>query len=303
MPGLAGRITVERAARVAAPGRDGVARHLRGAAPGVVSAGARRPRRRRARTCRAWMVDVWMAERVLRGASSTPTSSRSWMRLERAGPRAGAITNGNFPFARLEVARRFAFVVHAEQRGRAEAGGGAVPARGGARRAATRPGGCTSGDDLDTDVAGAQACGMKAVWINRAGVPLPGGLRARRRAAARSTGCAVVTASLRCLTGARHLSGSRASPSETSARPSRTSETSASASALGLGQRAGRCDRAQQPRPALPERALEARLAAQRCVRSARATGSPHASGQTPQRGVRAMQTSRPRSKSAWFHS
>ena len=31
------------------------------------------------------------------------------------------------------------------------------------------------GDGLDTDVAGAQACGMKAVWINRAGIPLPEG--------------------------------------------------------------------------------------------------------------------------------
>jgi FMN hydrolase / 5-amino-6-(5-phospho-D-ribitylamino)uracil phosphatase len=32
-----------------------------------------------------------------------------------------------------------------------------------------------AGDGLDTDVAGAQACGMKAVWINRAGIPLPEG--------------------------------------------------------------------------------------------------------------------------------
>jgi putative hydrolase of the HAD superfamily len=31
------------------------------------------------------------------------------------------------------------------------------------------------GDGLDTDVAGAQACGMKAVWINRAGIALPDG--------------------------------------------------------------------------------------------------------------------------------
>jgi putative hydrolase of the HAD superfamily len=31
------------------------------------------------------------------------------------------------------------------------------------------------GDGLDTDIAGAQAAGMKAVWINRAGIPLPEG--------------------------------------------------------------------------------------------------------------------------------
>jgi putative hydrolase of the HAD superfamily len=31
------------------------------------------------------------------------------------------------------------------------------------------------GDGLDTDIAGAQAVGMKAVWINRAGIPLPEG--------------------------------------------------------------------------------------------------------------------------------
>jgi putative hydrolase of the HAD superfamily len=31
------------------------------------------------------------------------------------------------------------------------------------------------GDGLETDIAGAQAVGMKAVWINRAGIPLPEG--------------------------------------------------------------------------------------------------------------------------------
>jgi putative hydrolase of the HAD superfamily len=31
------------------------------------------------------------------------------------------------------------------------------------------------GDGLETDIAGAQAVGMKAVWINRAGIPLPDG--------------------------------------------------------------------------------------------------------------------------------
>ena len=37
--------------------------------------------------------------------------------LER-GHRVGAITNGNFPFQRLDLARRFSFVVHAEEVGR-----------------------------------------------------------------------------------------------------------------------------------------------------------------------------------------
>jgi putative hydrolase of the HAD superfamily len=86
----------------------------------------------------------------------------------------GAITNGNFPFARLEVARRFAFVVHAEEVGELK------PAPAAFRRAVELSGGDPGrwvhvGDGLDTDVAGAQACGMKAVWINRAGIPLPEG--------------------------------------------------------------------------------------------------------------------------------
>lgn len=121
----------------------------------------------------AWMVEVWMAER--------PTAVRLHEDVEpeldalaAAGRVLGAITNGNFPFAQLEVARRFAFVVHAEQLGEMK------PASAPFRHAVALCNGDPArwvhvGDGLDTDVAGAQACGMKAVWVNRAGVPLPEG--------------------------------------------------------------------------------------------------------------------------------
>ncbi len=64
--------------------------------------------------------------------------------LAAAGYVLGAITNGNFPFAQLDVARRFAFIVHAEQLGEMKPAPAAVPARGASSATATRRGGCTS---------------------------------------------------------------------------------------------------------------------------------------------------------------
>jgi FMN phosphatase YigB (HAD superfamily) len=121
----------------------------------------------------AWMVGVWMAERP--GAVRLHDDVEPELEaLAGAGRVLGAITNGNFPFAQLEVARRFAFIVHAEQLGEMK------PASAPFRRAVELCQGdparwVHAGDGLDTDVAGAQASGMKAVWINRAGVPLPEG--------------------------------------------------------------------------------------------------------------------------------
>jgi FMN hydrolase / 5-amino-6-(5-phospho-D-ribitylamino)uracil phosphatase len=120
-----------------------------------------------------WMVDVWMAERPAAVRLHTDVEPELDA-LEAAGRVLGAITNGNFPFAELAVARRFAFIVHAEQLGAMK------PASAPFRRAVDLCDGDPArwvhvGDGLDTDVAGAQACGMKAVWINRAGIPLPEG--------------------------------------------------------------------------------------------------------------------------------
>ena len=81
-----------------------------------------------------WMVDVWMAERpaAVRLHDDVEPELDA---LTAAGCVLGAITNGNFPFAQLEVARRFAFIVHAEQLGEMKPAPAAVPAR---RRALRR---------------------------------------------------------------------------------------------------------------------------------------------------------------------
>jgi HAD superfamily hydrolase (TIGR01509 family) len=121
----------------------------------------------------AWMVEVWMDERktAVRLHDDVEPELDA---LAADGHLLGAITNGNFPFAQLDVAERFAFIVHAEELGEMK------PAAAPFRHAASLCGGDPArwvhvGDGLDTDVAGAQACGMKAVWINRAGIPLPDG--------------------------------------------------------------------------------------------------------------------------------
>ncbi|HEY3766893.1 MAG TPA: HAD family hydrolase [Gaiellales bacterium] len=121
----------------------------------------------------AWMVDVWMAERpaAVRLHDDVEPELDA---LSAAGRVLGAITNGNFPFAQLDVARRFAFIVHAEEVGELK------PAPAAFHHAVELSGGDPArwvhvGDGLDTDIEGAQACGMKAVWINRAGIALPAG--------------------------------------------------------------------------------------------------------------------------------
>jgi putative hydrolase of the HAD superfamily len=96
--------------------------------------------------------------------------------LLRRGHIVGAITNGNFPFERLPLAARFAFTVHAEEVGEAK------PAAAPFRRAADLVGRDPRrwvhvGDEIGTDVEGAQAYGMLAVWLNRSGLPAPRGAR------------------------------------------------------------------------------------------------------------------------------
>ena len=93
--------------------------------------------------------------------------------------------------------------------------------------------------------------------------------------------------------------GGRRSPS-TRDEPVAGERLDGLASSSRLPRRLG--DEPQQRGAALPERALEARLLAQRLVpAAARRTGS--ASGQAPQRGMRARQTVAPRSISACAHS
>jgi putative hydrolase of the HAD superfamily len=96
--------------------------------------------------------------------------------LLRRGHIVGAITNGNFPFERLPIAARFAFTVHAEDVGEAK------PAAAPFHRAAELVGRDPRrwvhvGDEIATDVEGAQAYGMLAVGLNRSGRPAPPGAR------------------------------------------------------------------------------------------------------------------------------
>jgi HAD superfamily hydrolase (TIGR01549 family) len=95
--------------------------------------------------------------------------------LER-GHRVGAITNGNFPFHRLDLARRFSFVVHAEEVG--EMKPSAAPFARAVELIGHGPDQFVHvGDEIETDVLGAQAFGMRAVWLNRAGAEVPEGVR------------------------------------------------------------------------------------------------------------------------------
>lgn len=96
--------------------------------------------------------------------------------LLRRGHVVGAITNGNFPFGRLALAARFAFVVHAEEVGEMKPGPAPF------RRAVELAGLGTRhwvhvGDELVTDVQGAQTFGMLAVWLNRGDQPAPAGVQ------------------------------------------------------------------------------------------------------------------------------
>jgi len=171
-PELAGRITVDdlhEHRRLVGEERDGTYRELRLESfrrvlerDGVVDP-----------DLPGWMVEVWMAERTT-AVRLHDDVEPELDALAAEGHVLGAITNGNFPLAQLDVAGRFAFIVHAEELGEMK------PAAAPFQRAVELCGGDPQrwvhvGDGLDTDVAGAQACGMKAVWINRAGIPLPEG--------------------------------------------------------------------------------------------------------------------------------
>ncbi len=86
--------------------------------------------------------------------------------------RLGAISNGNADIARVGLAPVFSFAISASQFGRAKPHPSTF-------RAAAAAAGVTLGelihvgDDPHSDVAGARALGMHAVWVNRHGAPWP----------------------------------------------------------------------------------------------------------------------------------
>lgn len=121
-----------------------------------------------------WMVATWMDARVT-SVILHPDVEPALSQLALAGHVLGAITNGNFPVDRLPLADTFAFIVHAERVGDPK------PAADAFLHAVELSGGDPArwvhvGDDLDTDIRGAQAMGMRAVWINRNGAELPAGV-------------------------------------------------------------------------------------------------------------------------------
>lgn len=86
--------------------------------------------------------------------------------------RLGAVTNGNADVRRLGLERYFDFAISAVEIGAAK------PARlvfeAAAHRAGAAPGEIVHvGDDVHSDVTGAAAYGMQAVWLNRAAEPWP----------------------------------------------------------------------------------------------------------------------------------
>jgi putative hydrolase of the HAD superfamily len=121
----------------------------------------------------------WMADHLLGARAEAVEVHRDVVpaveRLRASGYVVGAITNGNFPFGRIELAQSFQFVVHAEETGALK------PAPEPFAAAVAACGGHASrwvhvGDDPVIDVAGAQAFGMRAVWLNRIRAPLPDGI-------------------------------------------------------------------------------------------------------------------------------
>ena len=88
----------------------------------------------------------------------------------------GLISNGNADTERCVLAGRFAFRVHAHQHGVEKPDPALF-------RIALREAGCDPGemlhvgDSLEFDVVGAQAAGVRAVWLNRTRATAPGDVR------------------------------------------------------------------------------------------------------------------------------
>ena len=119
-----------------------------------------------------WLAEWWAAELMRARVMAVEIHDDVLPAVERlraGGRTVGVITNGNFPFAELDLAPLFAFVVHAEDVGGAKPG--PEPFAQALRLGGGEPAGWVHvGDDLEIDVAGAQAFGMRGVWVNRHGL-------------------------------------------------------------------------------------------------------------------------------------
>jgi HAD superfamily hydrolase (TIGR01509 family) len=91
--------------------------------------------------------------------------------------RLGLASNGNSRAERCGLPGAFAFEVYAHVNGVPKKPAPAFFATVAARAGATPDSIVHVGDSPDHDVVGAQAAGLRAVWLNRAGRPRPDGLR------------------------------------------------------------------------------------------------------------------------------
>lgn len=114
-------------------------------------------------------------ERRFAGIELYPDAAPALARL-RGAYRLGLLSNGNTYPERCGLAGYFAFVAFAQDHGARKP----APAfyRAALRRAGVTPTTLVHvGDSLDGDVAGAQAAGIRAVWLNRHGRPNTTGVR------------------------------------------------------------------------------------------------------------------------------
>jgi len=87
----------------------------------------------------------------------------------------GALSNGNADIARIGIDRHFAFHLSAADVGRKKPHPAMFEAA--LERAGTQPEETLHvGDHLEDDVSGAAGAGILPVWLNRGGIPKPGGL-------------------------------------------------------------------------------------------------------------------------------
>ncbi|MDD3448704.1 MAG: HAD family hydrolase [Gammaproteobacteria bacterium] len=171
-PRITARHSVEslRAERLALAEREPRLRHhmtaLRKASLAAAAAAAGYP----AEPTAAAAFEVFLAAR--QRVTPYPDVVPAILRLRAAGLVVGALTNGNADVRRIGLGHLFAFALQAEEVGAPKPHPRLFEAA--CERAGVAPGALLHvGDEPETDIAGARAAGVRAVWMNRLGHPPP----------------------------------------------------------------------------------------------------------------------------------